>query len=155
MRIDIDSIRDRTSTVREYVDNAEAEARRIMLEKYASYRLQSEALSSLRTLASDLTVVVFSAAWCKDCREAIPVLLRLEEEAGLNIRVFGTIKTAPLNPNRRWAIPPSPPEMEAWGVTHIPWIVIIDKSGEQLGTIVERPKVKQTIEEEILHIVAK
>ncbi|MFX1368765.1 MAG: thioredoxin family protein [Promethearchaeota archaeon] len=104
-------------------------------------------------MTGDLTFVVLSAAWCGDCKNAMPVFLHLEETLNLNVRVFGKIKTAPLDPDRKWAIPPSPPEIEEWGATAIPWIEIFNSNGERVGTIIERPRVKPTLEAEILHLL--
>ncbi|KPV65265.1 MAG: hypothetical protein AOA65_0300 [Candidatus Bathyarchaeota archaeon BA1] len=61
-------------------------------------------------------MVVFSAEWCKDCTNNVPVLWLISELRGLEIRVFGHLKTDPLNPRERWKIPPSPPEVKDFGV---------------------------------------
>ncbi|NWF95253.1 MAG: thioredoxin family protein [Candidatus Thorarchaeota archaeon] len=153
--VDLKSIRARTSTVREYVDNAELAARDIMLEKYKNYRLDMDALKALKDAVKGVVTVVFSASWCGDCKNAIPVLLHLEEKIRMNIRVFGTIKTAPLNPSQKWAVPPSPPEILEWNVTAIPWIEFFNSRGRRLGTIIEKPHVKESLEAEILYTLSK
>lgn len=151
--VDLNDITKRTSTAREYVDALDEKPKSTIMEKYANYRLDGEVVKELESLTGDLTFVVLSAAWCGDCKNAMPVFLHLEETLNLNVRVFGKIKTAPLDPDRKWAIPPSPPEIEEWGATAIPWIEIFNSNGERVGTIIERPRVKPTLEAEILHLL--
>ncbi len=151
--VDLKSIRERTSTVREYIDKTDENARQIMLEKYKNYTISQTILDQLRLATEGVVCVVIGASWCGDCRDAMPVLLHLEEKIGMDIRVFGTVKRAPLDPHHKWAIPPSPPEMEEWNVTAIPWIEFFDSHGERIGTIIEKPHVKETLEAEILFIL--
>jgi thiol-disulfide isomerase/thioredoxin len=122
-------------------------------EYYNEYQLDSNITESLRVWADKIVIVVISAAWCKDCRFAIPVLRHLHEQIGLETRIFGKVKTDPLNPDRQWAVPPSPPEVDEWAVKAIPWIVIFDKNGNELATIIEKPQAKPTLEAEILHVL--
>ena len=77
----------------------------------------------------------------------------METEVGLEVRVFGEMKTAPFDREHTWAIPPSPPEAGEWGVTAVPWIVIFTKSGQEVGKIIERPTWGMTMEEELLEII--
>ncbi len=100
-----------------------------------------------------MVIVVFSAEWCKDCAANVPVLALLAEKTGVKVRVFGGLKTDPLNPKERWRIPPSPPEVKTFNVQKTPHIIMFDKQGKQLGTIIENPKPENTLEEEILHIM--
>jgi len=153
--VDLQDIRKRTLSVRQYVDGAEPAARDTMLEKYRSYKLDIKVLESLKTAVRGVTCVVFSASWCKDCKEALPVLLHLEEKVSLEVRVFGTVKTSPLKPDQKWAVPPSPPEMNEWKITHIPWIEFFDPRGKRIGTIIEKPHVKETLEAEVLYILER
>lgn len=153
--VDLQDIRKRTLSVRQYVDGAEPAARDTMLEKYRNYKLDIKVLESLKTVVRGVTCVVFSASWCKDCKEALPVLLHLEEKLNLEVRVFGTIKTSPLRPDQKWAVPPSPPEMNEWKITHIPWIEFFDSRGKRIGTIIEKPHVKETLEAEVLYTLKK
>ncbi|MHA2041885.1 MAG: thioredoxin family protein [Candidatus Thorarchaeota archaeon] len=150
---DLDDIRKRTKTARDYVETMEGKARDQFLEFYDEYKLDQQAIDELKHLIKGLTFVVMSAGWCKDCRFAVPVLMYLEEEIGLDVRCFGGIKTAPLDPDHQWRIPPSPPEMEDWGVTAIPWIEIFSSKGDRVGVIIEKPKVKPTLEAELVHVL--
>ena len=150
---DLDDLRTRSKSVEEYVSSLEDKWRDIQLEESESCSLDQDVVKKLRDYANKITIVSIGANWCKDCRKAIPVLLKLEKELGLEIRVFGSVKTAPLNPDRQWAVPPSPPEVDKWNVTAIPWIVVFDKEGKRIGTIIEKPKHRPTLEAELLYIV--
>ncbi|MBD3405730.1 MAG: hypothetical protein GF411_06315 [Candidatus Lokiarchaeota archaeon] len=149
--VNLEDIRSRTTTVREYIEGMKGKGQDKFLSVYNEYQVNQEVLSELEEFAPDITVVVISASWCGDCVNAIPVLLRLEEEIGLEVRSFGKVKTAPLDPDVQWAVPPSPPEMNKWKVKAIPWIEIFDREGNRLGTIIEKPSKKPTLEEEILY----
>lgn len=151
--VDLDDIRKRTKTARDYIESMEGKVKDQFLEFYNEYKLDPKATKELKELTNGLTYVVMSADWCKDCRFAVPVLMYLEEEIGLNVRCFSGIKTAPLDPNHQWRIPPSPPEMEEWGITAIPWIEILDSEGDRVGVIIEKPKVKPTLEAELVHVL--
>ena len=99
--------------------------------------------------------MVFSAEWCKDCAKNVPVLWLISEFTGLEVRVFGHIKTDPLNPKARWRIPPSPPEVITFDVKKTPWILIINKEGREIGKIIENPKYTGSVEEEILCLIGQ
>ena len=153
--IDLNDIRKRTLTAAEYVNGLKDtdKNKEFQLQKFRTYELDSKVVEELRGFIDNITVVAIGASWCKDCREAIPVLMRLEEEIGLEVRVFSTVKTAPLDPDNQWAIPPSPPEVREWSVRAIPWIEIFKQDGSRVGTIIEKPTVKPTLEAELLHVL--
>jgi len=151
--VDLNNIRSRTTNVRDYIDSLRDKDKETFLEVYNTYKLDTVVINDLRDSLKGLTVVVFSAAWCGDCKRAMPIMLQIEEQLGLEILVFSKIKTAPLDPNRQWAVPPSPPEIDEWGVTAIPWFNFYDTKGNLVGTLVEKPTVKATLEAEILHIL--
>jgi thiol-disulfide isomerase/thioredoxin len=150
--VDLESVRTRTQSVNEYVSGLDDKWRDSQLNEYRHYNLDEDVINGLRDYTDKIMVVSIGASWCKDCRKAIPVLMKLEEEIGLEVRVFGSVKTDPLNPNRQWKTPPSPPEVEEWNVTAIPWIVIFDKQGNRINTIIEKPKYKTTLEAELLYM---
>jgi hypothetical protein len=97
--------------------------------------------------------VAFSATWCKDCVVNIPILALLSEETGLEVRVFGGIKKDPLSQLHKWRIPPSPPETESFKIDKLPSILVIDIAGNEIGRIIETPKLRPTLEEELLEII--
>lgn len=152
---DLENIRSRTKTAKEYLESIESKHIDRFMAEYQSYELDPVSTEELRNLTTGLTIVVMSAGWCKDCVKAILVLAQLEEEIGLDIRVFGGIKTAPLDPDHQWRVPPSPPEIEEWGATAIPWIEIFDSQGNRVATIVEKQVVKPTLEAELVYVLKK
>jgi thiol-disulfide isomerase/thioredoxin len=151
--VDLNNIRSRTTNVQGYIDELREKDKDDIIDAYNEYKLDIAVVDKLRDILKDLTVVVFSAAWCGDCKRAMPVMLHLEEQLGLEVMVFSKIKTAPLNPDRQWAVPPSPPEVNEWGATAIPYFVFFDSDGNKIATITEKPKVKDTLEAEILHVL--
>ena len=48
-----------------------------------------EAVERLRALASSLKLLVLSEDWCSDCFSTVPVVARLAELAGVDLRVLG------------------------------------------------------------------
>lgn len=151
--IDFNDIRKRSTNVRGYIAALSEKDKDIVMEAYKEYRLNAEALKELKRLVKGLKVVIFSAAWCGDCKRAMPVMLHIEEKTDLDIMVFGDIKTDPLNKAAKWRVPPSPPEINEWGATAIPWFVFFDAEGKKVGTLIEKPTVKDTLEEEIVHVL--
>ncbi|MFW9810120.1 MAG: TlpA family protein disulfide reductase [Candidatus Thorarchaeota archaeon] len=150
--VDFNDIRSRTTNVRGYIEELRGKDKDIMLDTYNEYKLDNSVVDGLKDLGK-LIVVAFSAAWCGDCKRAMPVMLHLEEILDWEILVFSKIKTAPLNPDVQWAVPPSPPEVNEWGVTAIPTFVFFDSDGNELGKLIEKQQIKNTLEAEILHIL--
>jgi thiol-disulfide isomerase/thioredoxin len=151
--VNLSEIRSRTTNVHDYIDGLKDKDKEKFLEVYRTYKLNPDVVDELREALKGLTVVAFSAAWCGDCKRAMPVMLQIEEQLGLEVLVFSKIKTKPLDPDHQWAVPPSPPEIEEWGVTAIPWFNFYDANGNLLGTVIEKPTVKETLEAEILHVL--
>jgi thiol-disulfide isomerase/thioredoxin len=146
--MDLDKIRESTQSAYDYVSSLES-----FMYVYDNYKLDQEVVNELKKYVNDYTVVLFSASWCHDSRAGVPVFALLETQIGLEVRVFGGMKTAPFDQEHTWAIPPSPPEAETWGVTAIPWIVVFTKDGQEVGKIIERPTWGKTMEEEFLEII--
>ncbi len=61
------------------------------------------------------------------------------------------MKTDPLNPDRLWAVPPSPPEVDTLNIIAIPTILIYRLDGKEVGRIIENPKIMPSLEEELLY----
>lgn len=150
--MDLEKIRERTQSAYDFVSSIER-----FKFVYDNYELNQEVVTELKKFVNEYTVVLFAASWCRDSRAGVPVFALLETEIGLEVRVFGGMETAPLDPEHTWAIPPSPPEAEEWGVTEIPWIVVFlrenSKNGLEVGKIIERPRWGMTMEEELLEII--
>ncbi len=151
--IDFEDIRKRTTNIKGYIDALSDKDKDIVMEAYDEYNTNEDVVEELREVMKGLKVVIFSAPWCGDCKRAMPPMLHLEEKIGIDAMVFGTIKSDPLNKEVQWKVPPSPPEINEWGATAIPWFEFFDSDGNKVGTLIEKPKVKETLEEEILHIL--
>jgi len=152
-RANLKVITKKTVSVDEYINEMAEPFKKRFLERKQTYHLNEEAVRELRGYVKDVVIVVFAAKWCKDCAVNVPVLAILAENTGINVRVFRGLKTDPLNPKERWRIPPSPPEVKTFNVQKTPHIIVFDKQGKQLGTIIENPKPDNMLEEEIIHII--
>ncbi|TFG12046.1 hypothetical protein EU537_10735 [Candidatus Thorarchaeota archaeon] len=151
--VDLKDIRKRTISVDDYIESLDDKNRDIVMEMYEQYDLDSNVVEELRDQMNNITTIVFSAAWCGDCKNAMPVIKLLVEQIGMEVRVFDKIKTAPLDPDHQWKIPPSPPEIEEWNVTAIPWFEFVDDAGNRIAQLIEKPKIKDTLEAEMLYVL--
>lgn len=155
VKIDLSKLRQRTVDVNQYVDSISSRYKDKFLERKKVYKLRVDVVDKLKNLVNNYVLIVFSAEWCKDCAANLPILALLSEAVGLEVRVFGGLKRDSLNPNRKWSIPPSPPEVETFHVDKIPHILIFNVNGEKIGEIIENPREGLTLEEEILQIISK
>lgn len=153
MQINLKEIRQKTVSLERYIDSLEEPFRQKFLETTTNYHPQPEATEQLKKLTPNYTLLVFSAAWCKDCAKNIPILFLISEATGIEARVFGNLKKDPLSHTRKWRIPPSPPEVETFKIDKLPSIIIINEKGIEIGRIVENPKNKPTLEEELVHLI--
>jgi thiol:disulfide interchange protein len=151
--VDLKAIRRRTVSANEYINKMAHPFKEKFSERRQTYQLNNEAVQRLKSYAKDLVIVIFSAEWCKDCAANVPVLALLAEKTGMKVRVFGGLKRDPLNPKERWRIPPSPSEVKTFNVQKTPHMIVFDKQGKRLGTIIENLKLEKTLEDEILHII--
>ena len=146
-------IREKSVSVTDYISSLEEPFHGKFLARKQTYKLNEKAIHQLRAFAANFVLIVFSAAWCKDCAVNVPVLALINEATGLEVRVFGGLKKDPLGQGHKWRIPPSPPEAETFNVDKIPLIIIVDKDGRDVGRIVENPTECPTLEEELCEIV--
>lgn len=152
-KMELLKLRQRTVDVNQYIDGMSPPFKDKFLERKRVYKLKADVVSKLRDHAEDYVIVAFSAEWCKDCAANIPILALISEATGIEVRVFGGLKRDPLSRGRKWGVPPSPPEVEAFHVDKIPYILILNSKGEKVGEIVENPRKGLTLEEEILQII--
>ena len=152
MNTNLSEIRKRTVTVSQYIESLKQPFCDKFLTRKQTYQLKQEATNQLKKFADKYIVVAFSAEWCKDCAVNIPVLALISEATGLEVRIFGGLKKDPLSHTRKWRIPPSPPEVEMFHVDKIPLIILFDKEGKEVGKIIENPREKPTLEEELVII---
>jgi len=153
MHINPTATRRKTLAADEYIDSLEQIFRDRFLTRKQTYQLQRVALEELQKSAGSFIIIAFSASWCKDCAEQIPVLGLIAEATGLEVRIFGGIKKDPLSHTNKWRIPPSPPEVTTFRVDTLPTIIVFDVDGKKVGRIEERPKTMPTLEQEICEIV--
>jgi len=151
--VDFDEIKRKTVSVDEYLSSMASSNKQKFLTRKESYQLNQDAVSKLKRMADKYTIVVFSAEWCKDCVTNIPVLELVSQATRLEVRVFGHIKRDVLSTREKWRIPPSPPEVKTFGVEKLPWIIVLDENGEEVGKIIENPVHTGSIEEELLYIL--
>ncbi len=123
------------------------------LRQAQDYTLDADVVRQLRECINNYTIVVLFADWCGDARKAVPVLALLEKELGIKIHALGGMEKPPYGSSKFWAVPPSPKEVDIFGVTSSPTIIIFDSSGEEIGRIKTRPRMTPTIEAEILKII--
>jgi len=153
--VDLEEIRRKTVSVDDYISSLSGSFREKFLDRKESYQPNREAVEKLKKKANKYMVVVFSAEWCKDCAKNVPVLWLISESTGLEVRVFGHMKKDPLSPKTKWRIPPSPPEVKTFDVQKIPWILIFDRKGKEIGKIIENPKYMGSIEEELSYLIGE
>jgi len=143
----------RADTIETYMHKCSIDCRSKYETRRSGYSPKPKVLESIKRLADQFLVVAIGADWCKDCIANIPVLDLIHEATGLPVYVLGGVKTAPLNPNRQWAIPPSPPEVDTLNIKAIPTILIYTLDGREIGRIIENPSMKPTLEEELLCLI--
>lgn len=99
-----------------------------------------------------LHLVVFSAAWCKDCQEVIPTLAKVNQIAAMPVKVLGGAKVNLQQPPQ-WHSPPTPPEFNELDIKKIPAILVIGKERRELARFYERPPPGKTLELHLLETV--
>lgn len=153
MNISLSEIKKKTVSVSQYIDSLKQPFSEKFLTRKQTYQLKREAINQLKKFANKYVIVAFSAVWCKDCAANIPVLALISEATGIEVRIFGGLKKDPLSHTRKWRIPPSPQEVETFQVDKIPLIIMFDKEGKEIGRIIENPREKPTLEEELIQII--
>ena len=153
MDVALSEIRKRTVSIGQYIDGLEEPFKESFVARKQTYQLQKEAVDQLKQFARSYMVVAFSASWCKDCAQNIPVLALIAETTGLQVRVFGGLMKDPLSHTSKWRIPPSPPEVITFNVDKIPLIIVFDVNGKEIGRIVESAKRCPTLEQELCEII--
>ncbi|MHA1998907.1 MAG: TlpA family protein disulfide reductase [Promethearchaeota archaeon] len=123
-------------------------------ERLAVSRINTHVTSQLieQIRKHKLKFVVFSADWCKDCWQVIPVLSKIYQFAKFPIRVLGGIKVN-INTPPQWHSPPSPPEINFLEVEKIPAIIILDQKSIEIARIYEQPPPGKTLEQHLLKTI--
>ncbi len=155
--IDVNKIKTLGKELFSYIDSLQEEDRKIWQENFQLYQPDKTMVEKLDSLMKNFngTIIVYSAAWCKDCRRHVPALAKtlslLNKKPEVYVR--SGFKTDPLNKARKWRIPPSPPEIEELNVTNIPTFILYDSAGNEIGRIIEHPR--QSIEADLVDILEK
>ena len=152
MKYDVAKIRKGSEAVHDYVSTP-SKAKEAFDKRRTEYKLDAAVIKELKKKAKDYTIIVFSAEWCPDCVRNVPVLDLIAEATGIEVRVFGHIMRDAKSNTRKWAVPPSPPEVDEFNVPKIPLIVVLNKDGEKAGEIVENPPPGKTVEQALLAIM--
>ena len=151
-RHDLAALRAASEPIEEYLaapsDAADAFTRRLQ-----EYELDPSAAEKLRTHAGKARIFVFTAEWCGDCKRNVPVLWLIQDATGIEVRVLGHLMRDAKNPDERWRIPPSSPEVKTFNVVNIPHIAVLDAHGNELGAVIENPPEDKTLEEALLAIL--
>ncbi|RLI42660.1 hypothetical protein DRO59_03480 [Candidatus Bathyarchaeota archaeon] len=148
-------IQKKTIPVNQYIASLKQPFREKFLMRKRTYQLKLKTIERLKKFADNYMIVAFSAEWCKDCATNIPVLALISEATGMEVRVFGGLKKDPLSYTEKWRIPPSPIEVKTFHVDKIPFVILSSKRGDEAGKIIENPREKPTLEEELLNIIEK
>jgi hypothetical protein len=143
----------RAKPITEYMETCSEECRPKYQARRLEYAPKPEILESIKERAEQFIIVAIGADWCKDCVANLPVLDLIHEATGIPIYVLGGVKTDPLNPNRQWAVPPSPPEVDTLNIKAIPTILLYTANGLEVSRIIENPEAYPTLEEELLYFI--
>lgn len=154
MKVNLAEIEKKTVPANQYINSLKQPFQEKFLTQQRTRKLEQDIINKLRKFANQYVIVAFSAEWCEDCATNIPVLALISEATGIEVRIFGGLKKDSLNPERKWRIPPSPPEVETFHVDKIPLIILLDREGNEIGRIIENPQ-EPTLEEELLKIIKK
>jgi len=154
MKLELEAIRSNSESVADYLKSSEEKTPKFT-ERKTTYKLDKDTVEKIKAYTDSAVVVVFSAEWCPDCYRNVPVLGLISEETGLEVRVFGHLMRNVTDPDEKWMITPSPPEVKTFNVIKIPLITVLNKEGEKLGEIIENPPEGQTLERALLDILKK
>ena len=149
---DLKALRANSEPVKDYL-TAPSDATEAFTRRLQEYELDPTVTEKLKAYAGTVYLFSFSAEWCKDCKKNVPVLKLIQDTTGIEVRVLGHIMRDVEDPNERWRIPPSPPEVKDFNVVNIPHIVVLDAQGNELGAVIENPPSEKTLEEAILAIL--
>jgi thiol-disulfide isomerase/thioredoxin len=152
LKYDVAKLRKDSESVHDYVSEV-SKVKDAFATRRAEYNLDAGVVKDLKKRAKEYTVIVFSAEWCPDCMRNVPVLDLIADAAGLEVRVFGHIMRDAKSNTRKWAVPPSPPEVDEFNVPKIPLMVVLRRGGEKVGEIVENPPPGKTMEQALCDIM--
>ena len=114
-------------------------------EEYNSYSVDSVLLTELKDHISEVSISIYMATWCPDCHTQIPRFYKILKEAAID---ESRIVNAAMDLDKKT------PENyeEGMNVTEVPTFIFF-KHGEELGRIIEKPKV--SLEHDMLEILKR
>jgi thiol-disulfide isomerase/thioredoxin len=154
LKHDLNKIRRNSEDIKDYT-TAKTQATEIFAKRKTEYHLDQSVVNKLKKHKENVLIIVFTAEWCPDCHRNIPVLELISQATGIETLTFGHIMRDAKSSTKKWAVPPSPQEVEEFNVTKIPYIVVLNKGGEVVGEIIENPPQGKTLEQTLLEIVSK
>ena len=123
--------------------------------RYEETQIPNEYVERLKKLLTNKMIIAFSAQWCGDCSNNVPVLAKISEHTGAPLKILGGIKSDPKGKGPYWKSPPSPQEINELRIKRIPWIAVIDDKGNVHAIIDENPKYKPTVYEELVYLMTR
>jgi len=150
----LEQLRENGLSVNELIEKLSGKDGEIIKENIKKYQPKLEVLDQLAEKAKGYTFVVFSADWCKDCKVNVSAFVKiLQLKPEIEAIFFKGLKSAPLDPDVRWRVPPSPPEVNEFDLRKIPTFYILDATGKVVAEMIENPEHKPTLEEELLYLL--
>nr|MDO8119450.1 thioredoxin family protein [Candidatus Sigynarchaeota archaeon] len=140
----------------EHIEDASLQAK--FTSNLANSHVNVAAVQNLGKIIKEnrLKLVVFSAAWCKDCQVVLPTLAKIYQilDGSVPIRVLGGAKVNFQKPPQ-WHVPSSPPEMNELGIEKIPAILVMDKNSTEILRFYEQPPEGKTLEQILSILIQK
>ncbi|NHK29957.1 MAG: hypothetical protein FK730_01305 [Asgard group archaeon] len=153
---DLNQLKANGLSVSEMIEKLAGEDGETIKENMEKYQPNEQVISQLASKINGFTFVIFSADWCKDCKINVAAFAKIMKFIPeINAIFFKGLKSAPKDPNVRWRVPPSPPEVNDFDLRKIPTFYILNEKGKVVGEIIENPEVKPTLEEELVYILDK
>jgi thiol-disulfide isomerase/thioredoxin len=149
---DLERLIQNSEPIADYVSSI-IQGNRSLYENKSKNKIDLVKVNELRKYADENLLFVFSAEWCSDCMDILPILNEINRLTELKIRVFNKLMRDPKNPKVYWRIPPSPLEAEEFKIRRIPAILVFDVEGRKKGEIIEKPPEGITLEENLLEIM--
>ena len=114
-------------------------------QEYSSYTVDSVLLNELKSHIAEVSISIYMATWCGDCHREIPRFYKILNEANID---ESRIVNAAMDIHKK------PPENyeEGMNIEKIPTFIFFNH-GEELGRIVEKPKV--SLEHDMLEILRR
>ncbi len=113
-------------------------------EEYKNYTLSEKGYDSLLGL-NNLKIIIVGGEWCSDTRLQLPRFIKI-----LETKQFSTENLKIVFVNQEKQIPK---DYEKFQIKFVPTFIIIDKTGNEQGRIVESPI--KNLEDDLLKIITK